>query len=156
MQDSSSYAGYETTLRNEAEKAQAKVKGGAKKVMHLMLLCLASSISLTSQLRRSSGDLPFNCQNYESLVIEQHIGCSHGCQECIRSYMCFSAITLLNAAAGKGQGQGGHQEVRTWWTVQLDLDKLWLHSAKISLHCHGQGPALLNEPLLHPFSSATK
>ncbi len=31
MQDSTSYAGYETTLRNEAAKAQAKVKGGAKK-----------------------------------------------------------------------------------------------------------------------------
>lgn len=31
MQDSTSFAGYETTLRNEAAKAQAKVKGGAKK-----------------------------------------------------------------------------------------------------------------------------
>ncbi|CAK0784409.1 hypothetical protein CVIRNUC_007613 [Coccomyxa viridis] len=31
VKDSSSYAGYETTIRNEAEKAQAKIKGGAKK-----------------------------------------------------------------------------------------------------------------------------
>ena len=37
-QDSTSFAGYEQTLKNEAEKAAAKVKGGAKKATQKVLL----------------------------------------------------------------------------------------------------------------------